>query len=171
MAYLFANPLHLFIQIIIMQEQLRFLKEQYIPLIRHADANTQPQWGKMNFQQMIEHVSAFFKVSTKKIHFDLVSPPEHLPKLKEFLMSDKQFRENTKAPLSIIGEEPFPVHYTTIEQAMDKLESEVNHFFAYFNEHNGVTSVHPVFGELNFDEWVRLHYKHVTHHLRQFGLL
>ncbi len=154
-----------------MQEQILFLKEQYIPVIRQADPSIQPQWGKMNFQQMVEHVSAFFKVSTKKIHFDLVSTPEHLVKLKEFLMSEKEFRENTKAPLSIIGEEPLPVHYATVEQAIDKLETEVNHFFNYFNEQTGTTSLHPVFGELNYEEWVRLHYKHVTHHLRQFGLL
>ncbi len=154
-----------------MEEKLNFLRNQYISIIRSADTSVTAEWGKMNFQQMLEHVSAFFKVSTKKIQFDLVSPPEHLPKLKEFLMSDKQFRENTKAPLSIIGEEPFPVRNTTVEQAIDKLESEVNHFFKYYSENGGATSVHPVFGELNFEEWVSLHYKHVTHHLRQFGLI
>ena len=31
--------------------------------------------------------------------------------------------------------------------------------------------LHPVFGELNFEEWALLHYKHVTHPLRRFGLL
>lgn len=156
---------------ITMEEKLNFLQNQYISIIRSADTSVTAKWGKMNFQQMVEHVSAFFKVSTKKIHFDLVSPAEHLPKLKEFLMSDKQFRENTKAPVSIIGEEPFPTHYATVEQALDKLESDVNYFFEYFSQYAGATSVHPVFGELNFEEWVRLHYKHVTHHLRQFGLI
>lgn len=154
-----------------MDEKLDFLKNQYILLIRSADPATTPKWGKMNFQQMVEHVSAFFKVSTHKLKFDLVSPPEHMPKLKEFLMSDKQFRENTKAPTSIIGEEPFPVHYTSSEEAVAKLEKEVNHFFHFYETNPAATAVHPVFGELNFEEWVRLHYKHVTHHLRQFGLL
>ncbi|TXH28993.1 MAG: DUF1569 domain-containing protein, partial [Cyclobacteriaceae bacterium] len=32
-------------------------------------------------------------------------------------------------------------------------------------------TTHPVFGALNFDEWILLHYKHVTHHSRQFGLI
>ncbi len=154
-----------------MQEQLQFLKEQYITLIKQADVHTQPKWGKMNFQQMVEHVSAFLKVSTHKLKFDLVSPPEHMPKLKEFLMSDKQFRENTKAPTSIIGEEPFPVHYTSPEEAVAKLEKEVNRFFHFYEANSTATAIHPVFGELNFEEWVLLHYKHVTHHLRQFGLM
>lgn len=154
-----------------MEQQLQFLKQQYMNIIKPADGNSQPKWGKMNFQQMVEHVTAFFKVSTQKIKFDLVSPPEHMPKLKEFLMSDKQFRENTKAPLSIIGEEPFPVHYPSVEEAINKLEKEVNHFFSFYEANPNITAVHPVFGELDFEEWVRLHYKHVTHHLRQFGLL
>ena len=154
-----------------MQEQLQFLREQYITLIKQADIHVQPKWGKMNFQQMVEHASAFFKVSTNKLKFDLVSPPEHMPRLKEFLMSDKQFRENTKAPTSIIGEEPVPVHYASAEDAVTKLEKEVNHFFSFYETNPTATAVHPVFGELNFEEWVRLHYKHVTHHLRQFGLM
>lgn len=154
-----------------MNEKLDFLKNQYILLIKSIEPATTPKWGKMNFQQMAEHVAAFFKVSTHKLKFDLVSLPEHMPKLKEFLMSDKQFRENTKAPESIIGEEPFPVHYASVEEAVAKLEKEVNHFFHFYETNPAATAVHPVFGELNFEEWVRLHYKHVTHHLRQFGLL
>lgn len=155
-----------------MSEQFHFLKDQYIAIIRnHMNSNATPKWGKMNFQQMVEHVTAFFKVSTKKLQFDLVSPAEHLPKLKEFLMSDKQFRENTKAPTNIIGEEPLPVYFVSVEQAVDQLEHEVKQFFAYYSANEGATAVHPVFGELNFEEWVRLHYKHIAHHLRQFGLL
>jgi hypothetical protein len=154
-----------------MKEQLDFLKSEYISIIRSADAALTPKWGKMNFQQMTEHVTAFFKVSTQKLKFDLVSPAEHMPKLKEFLMSEKQFRENTKAPSSIIGDEPFPVYHASPEAAVAALEKEVNYFFHFYETNSAATAVHPVFGELNFDEWVRLHFKHVTHHLRQFGLL
>lgn len=154
-----------------MNEKTDFLKNHYLPIIQNANPSTTPVWGKMNFQQMVEHVTDFFRVSTQKQHYPFVSPPEHLPKLKEFLMSDKQFRENTKAPASIIGEEPFPLRYATTGEAVNELAAEVNDFFQLYNDEPDATAVHPVFGELNFDEWIRLHYKHVTHHLRQFGLL
>lgn len=154
-----------------MQEQLQFLKEQYIVLLQQANTNVQPKWGKMDFQQMLEHVADFVQVSTQKQFYPLVSPPEHMPKLKEFLMSDKQFRENTKAPAKIIGEEPFPHRYETVEEAKLELLAEVNYFFQLYADEPDLTAVHPVFGELNYEQWVRLHYKHVTHHLRQFGLL
>ncbi len=154
-----------------MDEKIDFLKNQYILLIKSVEPPVQPKWGKMDFQQMLEHVADFFQVSTQKQHYPLVSPPEHMPKLKEFLMSDKQFRENTKAPTNIIGEEPFPHRYETVEEAMQELTAEVDYFFQLYTDEPDLTAVHPVFGELNYEEWVLLHYKHVTHHLRQFGLL
>jgi len=31
--------------------------------------------------------------------------------------------------------------------------------------------VHPIFGELSHEEWHRVHYKHIYHHLLQFSLI
>jgi hypothetical protein len=124
----------------------------------------------MNVQQMLEHLVAFFNVSTEKIKFELVTPPEHLPKYKEFLLSDKPFRENTKAPLTVIGDEPLPLIYPGIAEAKAYLLMAVNDFEIYFEHEPGKKTLHPVFGPLDFEEWILLHYKHVTHHLRQFGI-
>ncbi len=154
-----------------LQEKEQFINETFPALLQQANSDITPKWGKMDFQQMLEHVADFFQVSTQKQHYPLVSPPEHMPKLKEFLMSDKPFRENTKAPTSIIGEEPLPYRYASVDEAMQEVIAEVNYFFQLYADEPEMTAVHPVFGELNYEEWVRLHYKHVTHHLRQFGLL
>ena len=91
------------------QDKLKFITEEYIPIVKKIQPGTTGKWGKMNGQQMVEHVAAFFYVSSGKIKFDLVTPEEHLPKFKEFLLSDKQFRENTRAPLTVIGEETLPL--------------------------------------------------------------
>ncbi len=123
----------------------------------------------MNAQQMVEHVSSFFKVSTEKIHFPLTTPLEHLPKYKEFLLSEKEFRENTKAP--VLAEEPLPLHYSSMKGAVDELKKSVDDFFDFFKGDASKTTLHPAFGKLNFDEWVQLHHKHVIHHLKQFGLM
>jgi Protein of unknown function (DUF1569) len=153
------------------QDKLNFITKEYIPLVKKLPADKTGKWGKMNAQQMAEHVAAFFYVSSEKIKFDLVTPREHLPKFKEFLLSDKQFRENTKAPLNVIGEEPMPLRYATMEEAIENLSKSIAAFEAYFKNDPDKKTTHPVFGELNFEEWVLLHYKHVTHHLRQFELM
>jgi oxepin-CoA hydrolase/3-oxo-5,6-dehydrosuberyl-CoA semialdehyde dehydrogenase len=147
-----------------------FIRSEFVQLIRNTPA-AEAKWGKMNLQQMVEHVTDFFNVSNGKIQLPFLSPEEHLPKLKAFLYSDKDFRENTKAPAQILGEEPAPVRNENSELALLKLEKSISNFYSYFETNAGAITTHPVFGPLNFEEWILLHYKHVTHHARQFGLI
>ncbi len=153
------------------EEKLHFIKEEMFILLRKLNAAALPVWGKMNAHQMLEHLADFFNVSTEKIIFDLVTPAEHLPKYREFLYSDKQFRENTRAPQNVLGDEPLPIRQTSFSASQEYLEKSVIAFFDFFTLHKNKKTVHPVFGPLSFEEWVLLHYKHVRHHLRQFGLL
>lgn len=153
------------------EQKLKFIIEECVPLFKSLNGNEPGKWGKMNAQQMAEHLAIIFYVSSGKIKFDLVTPPEHLPKYKEFLLSDKEFRENTKAPVNIIGEDALPLLYATMEDALENLAASITSFKNYFEDDAGKKTLHPVFGELNFEEWVLLHYKHVTHHAKQFGLV
>ena len=154
-----------------LEEKLPFLREEMFLLLEKLTADKVQVWGKMNAQQMLEHLADFFNVSTGKITFDLVTPAGHLPKYREFLYSDKEFRENTKAPSSVLGDEPLPERKPNIESAREYLKKSVAEFFNFFQADREKKTIHPVFGPLNFEEWVLLHYKHVRHHLRQFGLL
>lgn len=151
------------------QQKLDFLATALLPLLRTLSPDANMKWGKMNAQQMVEHISGFFRVSTNKLHFPLVTPAEQLPKFKEFLRSNKDFRENTKAP--VLPEDPIPVQFASFDAAVNDLEKEIKDFIEQFTKDPGLTTQHPVFGDLNFEEWVLLHYKHVVHHLKQFGLM
>lgn len=153
------------------QDKLNFLKNNLLPLLKDLPADAKGKWGKMNGQQMVEHVSGFFAVSYEKIKFPLVTSEEHLPKYKDFLMSEKEFRENTKAPAQVLPDEPTPLRNKNMQEAINGLEKSINIFFTYFSENPDKKTLHPVFGELNFAEWVQLHHKHVIHHLKQFGLI
>lgn len=148
-----------------------FLKTASFELIQHLEASIQPAWGRMNAQQMLEHLNDFYKVSVEKLIFALTVPVEHLPKYKEFLFSDKPFKENTKAPETVLGEEPLPMRMASLDAAKVQLQQTVNDFFVFFETPPTKTTVHPVFGALNFEEWILLHHKHVSHHLKQFGLI
>ena len=68
-------------------------------------------------------------------------------------------------------EEPLPTRFINIKDSLAELEEEVKSFNEFFCKNEALITQHPVFGELNYEEWVLLHYKHVKHHLRQFGLL
>lgn len=130
-----------------------------------------PVWGKMNAQQVVEHLSDFFRLSTGEIEFPLSVPEEHLPKFREFLFSEKMFRENTKAPSNVMPEEPAEIRNSDFESAISELKNAVLSFEHYFIDNPEATTLHPAFGPLDKHGWLTLHYKHTHHHLRQFGLL
>src|SRR5215467_16025623 len=98
----------------------KFLEDQFIPLVKKITPSIQARWGKMNSQQMVEHVAGFFRISTNKLKFPFVTPLEHLPKFRAFLLSEKEFRENTKAP--ILPDDPLPLQFSTMNEAIEQLE-------------------------------------------------
>lgn len=150
-------------------EQLLFLKQQYIPLLKQLRTDTPALWGKMDAQQMVEHIRDAFKAASGKLPIPAVPQnPEHAQKLREFLLSDKPFRENTNAPF--MPETPRAHKYASIEEAIQKTEPEIQAFFEVHENNPGTEIENPVFGLLNYELHTALLYKHTTHHLRQFGV-
>ncbi len=151
-------------------------KEAYVTAglvdtLQNLEEDSVPKWGVMNAQEMVEHVNDFYNISLEKIVLPCLTPADLLPKYREFLYSDKPFKENTKAPSSVLGNEPLPLRTSSLEDAKTILTLTVNKFKTYFDSREGYTSVHPVFGALTYEEWCLLHYKHIQHHFNQFGLL
>jgi len=152
-------------------QKLFFITRDFAAMANNLFAEKKGKWGKMNAQQMIEHLAFVFKFSSKKIILPLQTPEEFLPKYKAFLLSDKEFRENTKAPDIIIPEEPLAMRNLSYAEAINELEAEIGDFVFYFKDDPERKTLHPVFGELNFEEWILLHYKHLVHHAKQFELM
>jgi hypothetical protein len=146
-----------------------FLKNRFIPLLKQIPSDRQPQWGKMTLQQMIEHFSDSVRIASgKTVYTDFVFPPQHLQKVREFMLSEQPFKENTVNPL--LPEVPAPVINISTEEAINELQKEMNYFFSVFEKNNLQVTRSPFFGDLNFEENVHLLYKHASHHLRQFGV-
>lgn len=150
---------------------LQFITQTFPNLLKNASSNIQPLWGKMNLQQMVEHVTDFFKISSNQLQLPIVTPEEYLPKYKAFILSEKEFKENTKAPEEIVPTEPLPLKNSSIDDAILELEKEIKMFEEYFKSNKNAEVTHPVFGSLTYNEWVLLHYKHVLHHSKQFKLV
>jgi hypothetical protein len=150
-----------------MNPKLSFLLNDYPSLLRNLDPSTKGQWGKMNVQQMIEHMVESVREANGKTPRVLMTPEERVPKMKEFLLSEKEFRPETKNIL--MGEEPPPVVKTSTTEAIDELEIELKDFVKRFNGDGESTITNPFFGNLNFEEWIQLLHKHAVHHLKQFG--
>jgi hypothetical protein len=151
------------------EEKKKFLKEDFIPLLQKLDANAKGRWGVMNGQQMVEHFADAVKNASGKLILPVVNTGERLEKSREFLMTEKQFKENTKNPL--IPDTPFPLRKANMNAAIEKLQDELNYFFQAFENDANLKTANSLFGELDYAMNIQLLHKHALHHLRQFGLV
>lgn len=140
----------------------------YNEIIQRIDkltAQSQRQWGKMNVAQMLAHCKEAFKVplSDKKM-------PRMLLGLlvgwmvKAKLYNDSPWKRNLPtAPNFIIKDE------RDFEKEKRELTSLINQFY-----NGGPGNVgrfpHPMFGSFTTEQWGKSMYKHLDHHLQQFGV-
>jgi len=126
---------------------------------------TLSQWGKMTVSQMLEHCQQPIKVplgmlelkrNWMSILFGKTIKKQMLAqgKLRKDLPTVKEFR--------IQGEPQF-------EQAKQELIELIERFAKQGHSAIKVTR-HPFFGEMTTEEWDILQWKHLDHHLRQFGV-
>jgi hypothetical protein len=151
-------------------ERENFLRTKLVAYLQQLNPATPPRWGKMNVQQMIEHFGGdALRNASGRLKIDtIITKPEHLERMREFMMSIKPFKENTKNPL--MGEEPMPLRYKTVQGAIGALQQELIYFFEAFEKNPELITRNPFFGDLNFEQNIQLLYKHALHHLRQFGV-
>lgn len=88
---------------------------------------------------------------------------------KPFLDTDGELQIGFKA--SFLSEDPIPVKFDSLQKAIDDLIQQVKTFDSVFKSNKDLIVVHPFFGPLNYEYWIKFHAKHFTHHFKQFGLL
>ncbi len=147
-----------------------FLNEEEVrsTLINLA-ADAKPLFGKMNGQQMVEHLSAVTQIANGNWHVDIYVSDEKTTRRKPFLNTDNELQVGFKAPF--LSEDPTPLKFDSINKAIDDLIYQVQHFETVFNEDPNRKVVHPFFGELDYEYWKKFQVKHFTHHFKQFGLV
>ena len=151
-----------------LQKKADFLKQEYTHILDQMDADTPRRWGKMNLQQMVEHMSDYVRIASGKTQMEVVTEEAKIPRMQGFLMSEKEFPENT--PNVLMPDDPSPTRCATKKEAVAELQREIDHFFEVFSEDRNKQIANPFFGHLDHDMQVQLLYKHGTHHLKQFGI-
>jgi hypothetical protein len=149
-------------------EKANFLRNSLVNKYKAIAPDTAGLWGKMNPQQMMEHMSYSFRQANGKDICTCVTPEEHLPRMQAFLMSEKPFKENT--PNQLLPDTPAPPVHATIDDSLAELQQEIEDFFTLFEKEPNKVLTNPFFGKLSYDMWVQLLHKHAWHHLRQFGV-
>lgn len=123
------------------------------------------QWGKMNPAQMLTHCTRALEagagVTTAKQAFlgKIVTPL-----IRKSVFGEKPFGRNSPTdPKFVVSDE-------RDFEAERKRLLEVLALFVQRGPEGATNRMHSFFGKLKGEEWGILTYKHLDHHLRQFGV-
>ena len=134
-----------------------------ISRIHNLEENSQPNWGKMNVSQMLHHCQAPLNIMFQKKDYGL--KPFWLVTLlfKKSLYNDKSWRKNlpTAKQLKVNSSKDFS---SEKKQLLSLVEEVIHHK----NKTNW--EPHPSFGTFTPQQWGQLQFKHLDHHLIQFGV-
>jgi hypothetical protein len=139
-------------------------------LLNYLTDNTQPKWGQMKPQSMIEHLAKTLQFSNgKKEIAQRNSDEEALRAKQNFIYTDVEMPMGLKSLL--VGEGPIPFELSSLDEAKENLKKELDDFETYHASHPEALFIQPRLGKLNHKEWIIFHNKHFTHHFKQFGLI
>ena len=127
---------------------------------------TTPVWGKMTVDQMLAHCNVSYEMVYDGIH----AKPNALTRLllkmfvKGAVVGPKPYARNspTAAAFRIVGAKEFARERERLIAYINRVQREGEDAFEGRESHS--------FGSLSSTEWNVLFYKHLNHHLTQFGV-
>ena len=140
-------------------------KKEILSRIDKLTPQTTAQWGKMNVNQGLRHMTMAFDISSGVLDPTPSNPPS-MPKwlFKFFLLNMKPPKEKAETFKEMnmvenhINPEVFETERKNLREAVEK-----------FSKTNSFIPENKLAGKFSKDDWGKLNYNHTDHHLRQFG--
>ena len=138
---------------------------EIVERINRLTPESQRKWGKMSVSQMLAHCKEAFKVPLS----DKPVPRMFIGRLVAWMAKSKLYNEKPwgrnlpTAPSFLIKD----------ERNFNKEKSELLELIVRFNQQdpgNIGRYPHPFFGKLTKEQWGTSMWKHLDHHLIQFGV-
>lgn len=133
--------------------------------IENLSPHTNAQWGKMNVSQMLAHCTVGLKIAfgeiTPKSNF-LFKIMGKIFKKKIFAQDSFKKSSPTSKEFIITGDRDFDTEKTTLINYVKQCSGKGADVFS--------KEPHGFFGKLTLEEWDELMYRHLDHHLKQFGV-
>ena len=150
--------------------KINFLnKTSILSILKNLDEKAKPKWGNLTPQHMVEHLSSTIRYSNGKTKHKLYIPKEHLEKYQSVLFADQDFPKFFKSP--VFKKDLPKLNTNSTKEATKELLTEIEIFKSRFSGKEDEREMHPIFGELNYKEWLIYHNKHFQHHFKQFNLM
>jgi hypothetical protein len=134
--------------------------------INALEASSKAQWGAMSADQMLAHCNVTYEMAYEDKH----KKPNAFTKLmlklfvKNTVVNDKPYKKNSRtAPQFVIADaKNFQEEKERLIAYIKKTQNLGGSYFDGRASHS--------FGKLTKQEWNNMFYKHLDHHLNQFGV-
>ncbi|AUP79281.1 DUF1569 domain-containing protein [Flavivirga eckloniae] len=134
--------------------------------VNNLELTTQPNWGKMSVDQMLAHCNVTYELAFENIHPKPGAFKKALLKLfvKSIVVNEKPYKKNSRtAPEFLISDSKnFQAEKERLINYLKKTQELGAEYFDNKESHS--------FGKLSKQEWNNMFYKHIDHHLNQFGV-
>ncbi len=138
-------------------------QNEIIERIQSLSPESKALWGKMNIYQMVKHCTLCedMYLGTHIVKRVLIGRLFGRLILKQVLKDEKPFAKNS----------PTSKQLTSSAESgnLEAQKSEWIHRIKQYQNYHNPNFVHPFFGPLTKEQIGFLDYKHIDHHLRQFG--
>ena len=134
--------------------------------IQKLAADTPAQWGKMNAAQMLAHCQVPIRVALGEVKLKrgIIGLLFGGSAKRKYILSDKAFERDLPTDPNFLMKDA---------RDFDTEKAGLLPLVQRFAQQGTVAltqEAHPFFGKMNAEEWDTLMWKHLDHHLRQFGV-
>lgn len=138
--------------------------DEVVSRIDNLQPANQRQWGKMDVAQMMAHCSGALDMASGRVVLPRLFIGRILGRLvRPIYSNEKPFSKSSPTdPKLVVSDQ------RDFQREREQLKAKVREF-QQGGEAKCTQHPHPFFGSLTSYEWGRGMYKHLDHHLRQFG--
>jgi hypothetical protein len=138
-----------------LQESVR--RETMARIDRIKD-DSKPLWGKFTAAAMLDHIRRATEMASGEMEMKVKNTPIRFFPIKQLFIYVLPFPKSLPTAPELLSDSPEPV-----EKSKMALMQRINAFDPRDVDH-------PIFGRLTRKAWGVLVYRHLDHHLRQFGV-
>ena len=131
--------------------------------IRGLPAEGRPRWGKMNAPKMLAHIADQIRMGLGDIPARRGAGWLSVWPFNYLMIHVVPWPHGAKGPF-----EAFTTKPASWDSDKKALEALIDRFCE--KQQQQTWPEHPLFGKLSGNDWAALSYKHLSHHLRQFGV-
>ena len=138
-------------------------RQELLDRLEHLSPQSKPRWGKMNAHQMLAHMADWMLMAKGDLKTAPMKRLLRYPPLKQLAIYWLPFPKGVATAPELLRRRPAA---WSVERAAvrERVQSFAN------LDPKATWPEHPVFGKMSARAWGVFGYRHMDHHLRQFGL-